>query len=73
MRNCFGLQVEPFNRSLQELQVDCMINGRRRDHGADRARLEACPHALVEESRVVRASYHNAMLHTKSTVQTHQV
>jgi hypothetical protein len=32
--------VEPFGRALESLQVDCMINGRRRDHGADRAFLE---------------------------------
>lgn len=39
---CFpGLQVEPFQRGLRELQTDCMINGRRRDHGAERAFLEA--------------------------------
>lgn len=34
-------QVEPFSRALAELDVDCMINGRRRDHGFDRAHLEA--------------------------------
>jgi phosphoadenosine phosphosulfate reductase len=33
-------KVEPFNRSLKELQVDVMINGRRRDHGFERAHLE---------------------------------
>lgn len=33
-------QVEPFNRALNELQADVMINGRRRDHGAERAQLE---------------------------------
>lgn len=32
-------KVEPFQRSLEELQVDAMINGRRRDHGAERAHL----------------------------------
>ncbi|KAK9801365.1 hypothetical protein WJX73_000633 [Symbiochloris irregularis] len=33
-------KVEPFNRSLQETETDVMINGRRRDHGAERAQLE---------------------------------
>ena len=33
-------QVEPFDRALKTLEVDCMINGRRRDHGAERAYLE---------------------------------
>ena len=33
-------KVEPFGRSLQELKVDAMINGRRRDHGAERAHLQ---------------------------------
>ena len=33
-------QVEPFDRALKSLEVDCMINGRRRDHGAERAFLE---------------------------------
>lgn len=33
-------KVEPFNRSLDTLKVDAMINGRRRDHGAERAHLE---------------------------------
>lgn len=33
-------KVEPFNRSLQELEADVMINGRRRDHGAERGQLE---------------------------------
>jgi len=32
--------VEPFNRALKTLQCDVMINGRRRDHGAERAHLE---------------------------------
>ncbi len=36
-------QVEPFSRALRELNVDCMVNGRRRDHGFDRAHLEARP------------------------------
>ncbi|KAK9823415.1 hypothetical protein WJX72_002591 [[Myrmecia] bisecta] len=33
-------KVEPFNRSLKTLDVDVMINGRRRDHGFERAHLE---------------------------------
>ena len=33
-------QVEPFQRSLTDLNVDVMINGRRRDHGFERAHLE---------------------------------
>ena len=33
-------QVEPFQRFLSELNVDMMINGRRRDHGFERAHLE---------------------------------
>ncbi len=36
-------QVEPFDRALKTLEVDCMINGRRRDHGAERAFLEVTP------------------------------
>lgn len=34
------LQVEPFQRSLKDMAVDVMINGRRRDHGFERAQLE---------------------------------
>ena len=34
------LQVEPFQRSLKDMDVDVMINGRRRDHGFERAQLE---------------------------------
>ena len=33
-------KVEPFGRALKELGVDAMINGRRRDHGAERAHLQ---------------------------------
>mmetsp|Transcript_15340 Transcript_15340/g.46328 ORF Transcript_15340/g.46328 Transcript_15340/m.46328 type:complete len:324 (-) Transcript_15340:551-1522(-) len=33
-------KVEPFGRALSYLQADVMINGRRRDHGAERAQLE---------------------------------
>jgi phosphoadenosine phosphosulfate reductase len=32
-------KVEPMNRALGEANSDCWINGRRRDHGADRAAL----------------------------------
>ena len=32
-------KVEPMNRALKEQDSDCWINGRRRDHGADRAAL----------------------------------
>ena len=32
-------KVEPFARALSTLAVDCMVNGRRRDHGAERAGL----------------------------------
>ena len=34
------VQVEPFNRGLRELAADVMINGRRQDHGAERAHIE---------------------------------
>jgi len=34
-------KVEPFSRALTSLACDCMLNGRRRDHGAERAQLEA--------------------------------
>jgi len=33
-------KVEPLNRALSELNVDAWINGRRRDHGFDRASLD---------------------------------
>jgi len=33
-------KVEPLNRALTELEVDAWINGRRRDHGHDRAMLD---------------------------------
>lgn len=32
-------KVEPMNRALKEQNSDCWINGRRRDHGAERAAL----------------------------------
>lgn len=35
-----ALQVEPFNRALLETEADVMINGRRQDHGFERAHLE---------------------------------
>eukprot|EP00884_Botryococcus_braunii_P008817 jgi/Botrbrau1/17937/Bobra.50_1s0033.2 len=44
-------KVEPFQRSLKELNVDAMINGRRRDHGAERAHLE-----LFEEGTPVKVN-----------------
>ncbi len=34
------MQVEPFSRAMRTLQADVMINGRRRDHGFERAFLE---------------------------------
>ncbi len=37
------MQVEPFARALSQLRADVMINGRRRDHGAERAQLEVPP------------------------------
>lgn len=33
-------KVEPFQRGLKELNTDIMINGRRRDHGAERAYID---------------------------------
>lgn len=33
-------KVEPFARALAELDADVMVNGRRRDHGFERAQLE---------------------------------
>ena len=33
-------KVEPFQRGLKTLETDIMINGRRRDHGADRAYID---------------------------------
>ena len=35
-----GLQVEPFNRSLVDTEADVMINGRRQDHGFERAHIQ---------------------------------
>nr|CAD32963.1 phosphoadenosine-phosphosulphate reductase [Physcomitrium patens] len=42
-------KVEPFSRALKTLEVDAMINGRRRDHGAERAHLE-----VFEEGKMVK-------------------
>lgn len=42
------MQVEPFQRSLQDLQVDVMINGRRRDHGFERAQLEVTIVSVIQ-------------------------
>ena len=39
-RHVCHCQVEPFQRSLKDMDVDVMINGRRRDHGFERAQLE---------------------------------
>lgn len=33
-------KVEPFQRGLKTLETDVMINGRRRDHGAERAYID---------------------------------
>lgn len=33
-------KVEPFNRALVDLEADVMINGRRQDHGFERAHIE---------------------------------
>ncbi|KAK9916259.1 hypothetical protein WJX75_000636 [Coccomyxa subellipsoidea] len=44
-------KVEPFQRSLSDLNVDVMINGRRRDHGFERAQLE-----VFEEGSPVKAN-----------------
>ena len=33
-------KVEPFQRGLKTLNTDVMINGRRRDHGAERAYID---------------------------------
>ncbi len=38
--NVAWVQVEPFNRALVETEADVMINGRRQDHGFERAQLE---------------------------------
>lgn len=46
-----GVQVEPFNRALKTLQCDVMINGRRRDHGFERAQLE-----VVEEGSPIKCN-----------------
>ena len=43
------VQVEPFQRSLNELDVDVMINGRRRDHGFERAQLEVRSDVLLSK------------------------
>ena len=48
-------KVEPFDRALKTLEVDCMINGRRRDHGAERAFLEVIASALPAFSSILFA------------------
>jgi phosphoadenosine phosphosulfate reductase len=35
-------KVEPLKRAMSEKNTDCWINGRRRDHGAERASLSVC-------------------------------
>ena len=45
------VQVEPFNRALKSLQTDVMINGRRRDHGFERAHIE-----LLEEGSPIKCN-----------------
>ena len=42
----FALQVEPFNRALVETEADVMINGRRQDHGFERAQIEVTNESL---------------------------
>ncbi|KAL3159964.1 hypothetical protein ABBQ38_010352 [Trebouxia sp. C0009 RCD-2024] len=44
-------KVEPFNRALKTLQCDVMINGRRRDHGFERAHLE-----VLEEGSPIKCN-----------------
>lgn len=44
-------QVEPFNRALKDTHCDVMINGRRRDHGFERAHLE-----LFEQGKPVKCN-----------------
>ncbi|CAK0787949.1 hypothetical protein CVIRNUC_011171 [Coccomyxa viridis] len=44
-------KVEPFQRSLKDMDVDVMINGRRRDHGFERAQLE-----VFEEGDPIKAN-----------------
>ena len=41
-------KVEPLNRALSELEVDAWINGRRRDHGFDRAFLDVYEEGSVQ-------------------------
>lgn len=51
MSGVAAVQVEPFNRALKTLQCDVMINGRRRDHGFERAHLE-----LLEEGAPIKCN-----------------
>ena len=44
------LQVEPMNRALKEQNSDSWINGRRRDHGAERAALPVWEGKKVHKS-----------------------
>ena len=40
-------KVEPFQRGLKTLKTDLMINGRRRDHGAERAYIDLFENAPI--------------------------
>jgi len=40
-------KVEPFQRGLKTLNTDCMMNGRRRDHGDERAYIDLFENAPV--------------------------
>lgn len=44
-------KVEPFNRALVETEADVMINGRRQDHGFERAQIE-----VFEEGKPVKCN-----------------
>ena len=48
-------QVEPFNRALVDSQADVMVNGRRQDHGFERAHIEVS-HAFCLSPRHCRAA-----------------
>ena len=45
-------KVEPMNRALKEQNSDCWINGRRRDHGAERAALPVWEGKKVTSTQV---------------------
>jgi phosphoadenosine phosphosulfate reductase len=50
-------KVEPLNRALTELEADAWINGRRRDHGFDRATLEVYEEGNVQNKINVLAHW----------------